>query len=74
MKSTRVELVQELENLPDRSKGTAVLMMIEEAKAGKYHDKESNLPNPKRALHDKLKMEGLDDLADRVIAGEFNEQ
>jgi hypothetical protein len=69
-KDTRFELVEELQKLnrPD------LKYLIEEAKAGEFHDfYNEKYPAPKMALVQKLKEKGLDDIAERVIGGEFDE-
>ena len=84
-KSTMVELVQELEALEPKTPG--LLTIIMEAKAGEYHDyknrkyvcgkhavvkdlrAEADRPKTPKALREPLRA-----LAQRVIAGEFDEE
>ncbi len=71
-KSTMVELVEELQALPQSPEIDEV---IAEAKAGEYHDyKNRKYVCGKMAVYGKLKAAGLDDLANRVTAGEFDEE
>lgn len=66
-----VELVEELEKLDATP---AIQEMISEAKAGEYHDYKNNkYACGKVAVVGKLRSAGLDDLANRVINGEFDE-
>lgn len=69
---TRVHLVAELEKLP---KTPAIQEMIDEAKAGEYHDfKNNKYACGKVEVVMKLTKAGLNALADRVKNGEFDEQ
>lgn len=71
-KSTMVELVEELQALPPSPE---IDEMIAEAKAGEYHDyKNRKYVCGKMAVYGKLKAAGLDDLANRITAGEFDEE
>ena len=71
-KSTMVELVQELEKLPP-SDGLAEI--ISEAKSGEYHDyKNKKYDCGKVAVVGKLRSIGQEELAKRVINGEFDEE
>lgn len=68
---TRIHLVCELEQLPPTP---AILALIAEAKAGDYHDlKSTKYALPKAAAYVKLRAAGLDNLAERLAAGEFDE-
>lgn len=72
IKDTRIHLVQELQKLPQTN---GILEMIEEAKAGEYHDFKNNKYDcGKFAAVTKLIHLGHQDLADRVMMGEFDEQ
>lgn len=72
-KSTMVELVMELEALNIRT--PHVMHIIEEAKAGEYHDyKNQKYACGKVEVYNKLKFVGLDALAKRVMDGEFDEE
>lgn len=71
-KSTMVELVDELRNLP-QSEG--VQLMIEEALAGEYHDyKNVRYVCGKMESSRKLRNLGHVDLAKRIEQGEFDEE
>jgi len=71
-KSTMVELVEELEKLPSTPE---VQEMISEAKAGEYHDYKNNkYVCGKVAVVGKLRNAGLNELAKRVIDGEYDEE
>lgn len=73
MKSTMIELVKELEEIKPRTPG--ISFMIKEAKAGEYHDfKNTKYACGKVEVVTKLRKEGLNALAQRVIDGEFDEQ
>lgn len=70
-KDTRIHLVEELEKLP-RTPG--IEFIIKEAKAGEYHDyKNQKYDCGKIAVVNLLRDEGLNNLAERVIDGEFDE-
>jgi hypothetical protein len=72
-KSTMVELVTELEAITPRT--PQIEFMIEEAKAGEYHDyKNEKYVCGKVAAHALLQKAGLMDLAARVADGEFDEE
>jgi hypothetical protein len=71
-KDTRFELVEELEKIQPRT--SAIEEMIQEAKAGEYHDyKNEKYDCGKVAVSGKLRRAGLTDLAKRVESGEFDE-
>lgn len=71
-KDTRVELVAELEKLPQTPN---IKTMIEEAKAGEYHDYKNNkYVCGKVAASSALRLNGHMDLAKRVEEGEFDEE
>lgn len=71
-KSTMVELVEELEKLP---KSTEIDYMIEEAKAGQYHDyKNTRYVCGKMESYMRLRSLGYVELADRIKSGEFDEE
>ena len=70
-KSTMVELVEELQKLPQTD---AIKMMIEEAKAGEYHDyKNVKYDCGKMESSRRLRSLGHIDLAQRIESGEFDE-
>ena len=71
-KSTMVELVDELKKLPQSSD---IKLMIDEAKAGEYHDyKNRKYVCGKIVSSRKLRALGYIDLAKRIEAGEFDEE
>ena len=71
-KSTMVELVEELEKLPGSPE---IALMIEEAKAGEYHDyKNQKYICGKLESSTRLRRLGYPDLARRVEDGEFDEE
>ncbi len=71
-KSTMVELVNELRNLPE---SPAIAFMIEEAKAGEYHDyKNVKYICGKMESSQRLRQLGYADLAKRIEQGEFDEE
>ncbi len=71
-KSTMVELVDELKNLPQSPE---LDFIIQEALAGEYHDyKNKKYTCGKVESHNKLKKLGHDDLANRIANGEFDEE
>lgn len=70
MADTRFELVKELQalNRPELN------YLIEEAKAGEFHDFHNNkYPAPKMALVQKLMQHGLKEIAEKVKEGEYDE-
>lgn len=72
-KSTMVELVQELEAVTPRTE--LIEFMINEAKAGQYHDFKNKIyVCGKVAVYGLLRSAELHDLAERVKAGEFDEE
>jgi hypothetical protein len=71
-KSTMVELVTELEKLPPSALRD---MVIEEAKAGEFHDyKNEKYVCGKVAVVGYLRQLDAEPLAQRVIDGEFDEE
>lgn len=71
-KSTMIELVDELEKLP---KSPEIEFMIEEAKAGEYHDyKNRKYICGKMESSQRLRRLGYVDLAKRIENGEFDEE
>lgn len=67
-----VELVQELEKL---AWSPQLQIIINEAKAGEYHDyKNQKYVCGKVAVVEKLREIGAESLAQRVIGGEFDEE
>jgi hypothetical protein len=71
-KSTMIELVEELKKLPD---STEIKIMIEEAKAGEYHDyKNKKYMCGKLESSSRLRKLGYVDLAMRIESGEFDEE
>lgn len=69
-KDTRFELVEELQNLNRDDLDE----LIEEAKAGEFHDFLNNkYAAPKMTLVIKLTEKGLDDIAEQVKSGEYDE-
>lgn len=74
-KSTMVELVEELEKLWEVTKHPGIPEMIEEAKAGEYHDyKNKKYACGKVESYTKLMRLGFHDLANRIKNGEFDEE
>ncbi len=74
MASTDVELVAELEQLKGSGSSRALTALIERARRGEYHDfKNSTFAAPKQALVHDLRTLGLNDLALRVMNGDFDE-
>jgi hypothetical protein len=72
-KDTRVHLVAELEKIEPRT--PAIEEMINEARAGEYHDyKNQKYSCGKIEAVKKLSRAGLEDLARRVANGEFDER
>ena len=71
-KSTMVELVQELEKLPQTD---GIKVMIADAKAGEYHDyKNQKYACGKHASSHQLIALGHPELANRIQNGEFDEE
>lgn len=71
-KSTMIELVQELEKLPQTA---FIKCMIEEAKAGEYHDyKNKKYVCGKTEAYNQLMAAGHTELAGRIRDGEFDEE
>lgn len=71
-KSTMVELVQELEKLPQTE---AIKEMIAEAKAGEYHDYKNNKYTcGKMESATRLDRLGYTQLSARIKDGEFDEE
>lgn len=67
-----VELVEELEKLPQTN---AIQLMIEEAKAGEYHDyKNTTYVCGKMESSRRLRELGHHALAKRIESGEFDEE
>ena len=82
MANTKIELVKELENIVSQREAIGVTdnskikVIIEKAKKGVYHDFETPLATPKVQLVSDLKEVKLkltDDIAQRVVHGEFDE-
>lgn len=75
-KSTMVELVTELEkSAPPLELMSLYQETIHEAKAGEYHDfKNEKYACGKVEVVSRLRKLGLEDLAKRVIEGEFDEE
>lgn len=70
-KSTMIELVEELEKLPQTE---GIRIMIEEAKAGEYHDYKNNkYICGKMESSSRLRKFGHSELAERIEDGEFDE-
>jgi len=70
-KSTMVELVEELQKLPQTEE---IKFMIEEAKAGEYHDyKNEKYACGKMESAGRLRKLGHPELAERIEDGEFDE-
>lgn len=79
MGSTKNELVALLRERQGRGKGRsfALARVIERARAGKYHDWESDLDTPKvQLLVDLRAIRGIDlsDIIEKVKEGEFDEE
>ena len=71
-KSTMVELVEELQKLP---RSADIDHMIEEAKAGEYHDfKNQKYVCGKLESSQRLRSLGYPELAKRIEQGEFDEE
>lgn len=71
-KSTMIELVEELGKLP---KSPDIDFMIEEAKAGEYHDyKNKKYFCGKFESSSRLRKLGFLELAKRIESGEFDEE
>ena len=71
-KNTMIELVSELEKLPQT---VAVKNLIKEAKAGEFHDyKATKYPFPKSILTKKLGDLNLFKLRNEVMNGEYDEE
>ncbi len=69
-KDTRFELVEELQKL-DRDD---LKELIDEAKAGEFHDFQNNkYAMPKMTLVNMLREKGLEDIAQQVIRGDYDE-
>lgn len=71
MASTTRELIAEL--LPHEGKVLGVKGIIMRARLGQYHDYFTEAVAPKMDLVHALRLVGLDALAERVIAGEFDD-
>lgn len=70
-KDTRIHLVEELQKLPWSPE---IAVMIEEAKAGEYHDfKNQKYDCGKVESATRLDSLGYSDLANRIKCGEFDE-
>lgn len=71
-KDTRIDLVEELLKLPQTSE---IKFMIEEAKAGEYHDfKNNKYICGKFESATRLDRLGFHELASRIKKGEFDEE
>lgn len=67
-----IELVEELQKLPQ---STEIQFMIEEAKAGEYHDyKNEKYVCGKMESSRRLRKLGFSELAERIEQGEFDEE
>lgn len=67
-----IELVEELQKLPQSPE---IQLMIEEAKAGEYHDYKNNkYVCGKIESSQRLRKLGFNDLAKRIEQGEFDEK
>lgn len=82
MANTKVELVEELEKIVSQREAIGVTdnskikAVISKAKAGHYHDFETEIATPKVQLVSDLKeikLKLTDDIAQRVVHGEFDE-
>ncbi len=79
MGNTKVGLVKDLENALALAKGISsdaeknLLILIDRAKKGYYHDFESPLATPKIELVADLRANGLSILAQKVIDGDYDE-
>lgn len=70
MKDTRFELVEELQKLKRHDLKT----LIEEAKSGEFHDfLNEKYAAPKITLVGKLRDKGLEELAQQVMNGDYDE-
>lgn len=71
-KNTMVELVEELQKLP---RSADIDHMIEEARAGEYHDfKNQKYVCNKLESSQRLRRLGYPELAERIEQGEFDEE
>lgn len=59
--------------LPDNKGKDGLLLIVERAKKGYYHDFESPIAMPKFQLVQDLRAVGLYDTADEVIKGKYDE-
>ncbi len=82
MANTKTELVAELEKIVSQREAIGVTdnskikAIISKAKQGVYHDFETPLATPKVQLVSDLKeikLKLMDDIAERVVHGEFDE-
>jgi hypothetical protein len=71
MGSTKKELVDDLRKKPWSLKREYVL---KRALKGVYHDFDTELATPKLQLVADLRQAGFEDLADRTIAGEYDDE
>lgn len=69
-KSTAIELVEILKKC-ERTPGT--LRIIRRAEVGHYHDLLTEVAAPKMELISDLRQEGLENLANAVMRGEYDE-
>lgn len=80
MGSTKVDLVQDLENelalsvLLSEEEKAKIPAIIEKAKKGYYHDFESEIATPKTQLHIDLLEAGLPELDRRMQSGMYDDE
>lgn len=75
---SQINLIEDLEKKRDNffgvdEKTIPINIVIERAKNNDYHDFKSQLPMPKMMLFRDLKLIGLDDLAEKVFNGDYDE-
>ncbi len=70
-KGTTTTLIKDLEKCTGIRRQVDII--IDRAKNNEYHDFKSELPAPKIGLFRDLQLIGLDDLAQNVMAGEYDE-
>lgn len=78
MGSTKIELVKDLQMALTRHdltevKRMAIKVLIKMAKAGRYHDFESDYAAPKMQLHKELVAIGLTEIDQKMINGDYDE-
>ena len=69
-KGTKTTLVNDLMERPDSLQRD---VMVKRAKAGDYHDFESQIPSPKVMLHRDATLAGYEEIAEKAFNGEYDE-